>query len=203
MIQEEINKYLLAPGITLYKSTKKEVNSILSLVEPAIGQMWKPSQGVNTKTYENEINQSRKCFDHPVSNNSFGLEKVLFNAVDNWIQPKIDEYVKDYNVENIIAGPYIFIKYQNNDKFDWHIDDGKKYPRTVSVSAYLNDDYTGGEIEFKHFNISYKPEAGDVIIFSSSYPYLHRVVPVIEGTRYAIVNWYRYDGYPAEMSKNV
>jgi predicted 2-oxoglutarate/Fe(II)-dependent dioxygenase YbiX len=70
------------------------------------------------------------------------------------------------------------------------------FPRTVSLSFYVNDDFDGGEIEFQHFNISHKPTAGDIILFSSSYPYMHRVKPVTDGTRYAIVNWYRYKGFP-------
>ena len=81
------------------------------------------------------------------------------------------------------------------------MDDCAKFPRTVSVSAYLNDDYLGGEIEFPYFNISYKPKVGDILLFSSSFPYLHKVNQITSGTRYAVVNWYRFEGYPVSMEK--
>ena len=196
-----MDKIILAPGIVLYKSSPEQVKKLLDQVESAIGFRWNPARGVNTTTNSNEIVESRKCFDALLTeNNETFAEKELYKSVDSWIQDKVDDYVGMYSVETIEKGPYIFIKYQYNDKFDWHIDDGKKYPRTVSISAYLNDDYEGGEIEFNHFGISHKPTAGDIVIFSSSYPYMHRVKPVLSGTRYAVVNWYRYAGYPIEMS---
>jgi hypothetical protein len=195
-----MNKIILAPGIVLYKSNPDEVKKLLDQVEPALADNWKPAQGVNTETQSNEIVEARRCYDFPLSEHSYSEPlQELYRSIDSWIQEKIDDYTSTYSVERIEKGPYIFIKYQYNDKFDWHVDDGKKYPRTVSVSAYLNDDYEGGEIEFNHFGISHKPSAGDIVVFSSSYPYMHRVKPVISGTRYAVVNWYRYAGYPAEM----
>jgi hypothetical protein len=195
-----MNKIILAPGIVLYKSNPEEVKKLLDKVEPALADNWKSAQGVNTETQSNEIVEARRCYDFPLSEDSYSEPlQELYKSVDSWIKEKIDDYTSTYSVEQVEKGPYILIKYKYNDKFDWHIDDGKKYPRTVSVSAYLNDDYEGGEIEFNHFGISHKPSAGDIIVFSSSYPYMHRVKPVISGTRYAVVNWYRYAGYPVEM----
>jgi hypothetical protein len=193
-----MEKIILAPGIVLYKTKKEEANNILSLVEPSLKSRWKQAMAVNTETHENEIISSRSCFDYALSDQNYDNNlQNLYEIIDNWIQPKIDDYASSYFVEKIKKGPYIFLKYKDNDKFDWHVDDGQKYPRTVSVSAYLNDNYEGGEFEFQHFGISHKPEAGDIIVFSSSFPYLHRVKPVVSGTRYAVVNWYRYDGYPS------
>lgn len=196
-----MEKTILAPGIILYKTSSENVGKLLENVEPILGNRWNQSQGVNTETYSNEVNEHRKCYDSVLHKNE--VEKSaqdFYDSVDSWIQQCVDDYSLTYSVEKIEKGPYIFIKYQNSDKFDWHIDDGKKYPRTVSVSAYLNDGYEGGEIEFKHFGISHKPSAGDVVVFSSSHTYMHRVKPVLSGTRYAVVNWYRYSGYPEEMS---
>jgi hypothetical protein len=199
-----MDKIILAPGIVLYKSNTEEVKKLLDQVEPALKNNWKPAQGVNTTTNSNEVVEARKCYDCALTEfHQEPMAKSLYESIDSWIQEKVDDYAQTYSVEKLEKGPYIFIKYQYNDKFDWHIDDGKKYPRTVSVSAYLNDDYEGGEIEFNHFGISHKPTSGDIIVFSSSHPYMHRVKPVLSGTRYAIVNWYRYAGYPAEMSLNV
>lgn len=197
-----ISKEILAPGIVLYKTDLSVVQSILNKVEPAINGRWNVAKGVNTSTYNDEFNEARRCFDYPIDKNVSMLDnqlRDLFNETDNWIQPCIDEYVSSYSIEKVESGPYIYLKYGKSDKFDHHIDDGKKYPRTVSVSAYLNDDYDGGMLEFTHFNISHKPSAGDIVVFSSSFPYMHRVTPTLSGTRYAIVNWYRYQGYPLVM----
>jgi len=67
---------------------------------------------------------------------------------------------------------------------------------TVTLNAYLNDNYEGGEIVFlpddytresEHdadIVLSYKPKAGDIVVFPS---YLwHRTNPVLSGHRYNI-----------------
>jgi predicted 2-oxoglutarate/Fe(II)-dependent dioxygenase YbiX len=78
-----------------------------------------------------------------------------------------------------------------------------------TITMYLNDDYDGGEIDFRIFNsgendmrivgdrlvpidenygevpeIAYRPQAGDVIIFPSRPPFYHGVRRVTQGTKY-------------------
>jgi predicted 2-oxoglutarate/Fe(II)-dependent dioxygenase YbiX len=52
---------------------------------------------------------------------------------------------------------------------------------------YVNDNYEGGEIYFPRFDLEVKPEAGDLVIFPSTYIYEHASKPIISGTKYAIV----------------
>jgi predicted 2-oxoglutarate/Fe(II)-dependent dioxygenase YbiX len=61
----------------------------------------------------------------------------------------------------------------------------------MSTVYYFNDDYTGGEVIFPRFDIKYKPVANELLVFPSTYVYNHSVVPVVEGTRYAVVSWLR------------
>lgn len=53
-----------------------------------------------------------------------------------------------------------------------------------SMITYINEDYSGGEIEFPNQGITLKPEAGSVVIFPSTEPYLHKVNKIISGERY-------------------
>lgn len=195
-----MDKQILAPGIVLYKTNP---GTLLDLVKSSLEGRWNIAKGVNTTTHQDEINSARQCYDYAISNDAlYGQDetlKALYRETDSWIADKISDYVNHYSIEKVVEGPYIYLKYENSNKFDFHIDDGKKFPRTVSVSAYLNNDYEGGLIEFNHFGISHKPEIGDIVVFSASYPYMHRVTPVTSGVRYAVVNWYRYQGYPAVM----
>lgn len=52
------------------------------------------------------------------------------------------------------------------------------------VVAYLSN-FTGGEIIYPNIGITYKPEAGDVVIHSAFTPYEHGTLPVLSGVRYA------------------
>lgn len=193
------NFTILSPGIILYKTNKDLCDQIKDGIENTLKGRWNKAGVVNTDTYENDYqNESRRCFDYPLIKSEYNDDSInnLYDLVHMWVDPCLTHFVSYYGVERVVPGPYMVLKYGQSDKFDWHNDDGGKFPRTVSVSAYLNDDYSGGEIEFKHFNISHKPEKGDIIFFNSSFTYMHRVKPVIDGTRYAVVNWYRYSTYP-------
>lgn len=64
--------------------------------------------------------------------------------------------------------------------------------RLISTVSYLNDDYTGGEIEFKQSNALIKPDAGDIVFFASNYLFMHEVKPITSGTRYAMPHWYHH-----------
>jgi hypothetical protein len=81
------------------------------------------------------------------------------------------------------------LRYDETGHLPAHQDQGIS-SRVLSVLLYLNDDYEGGEIEFRHSGIKFKPEAGSVLFFPSNFLYVHEVYPVTRGPRYALPNWY-------------
>lgn len=93
---------------------------------------------------------------------------------------------------------YSFIrwnKYEQNKKMAPHWDaiktlfDGKeKGIPILTVLGSLNDDYEGGEfVMWDDFEI--KLNAGDIMVFPSTFLYPHRVEPVTSGNRYSWVSW--------------
>ena len=64
--------------------------------------------------------------------------------------------------------------------------------RLISTVSYLNDNYVGGEIEFRQSNVRIKPEAGSIVFFPSNFLYVHEIMPVTDGTRYAMPHWYHH-----------
>jgi predicted 2-oxoglutarate/Fe(II)-dependent dioxygenase YbiX len=73
-----------------------------------------------------------------------------------------------------------------------HHDHGFSYNCTVSLVAYLNDDYEGGELYFRLQGLNIKPKAGDLYIFPSTYMYPHQAKVVHKGTKYSIVTMLDY-----------
>lgn len=84
---------------------------------------------------------------------------------------------------------YNVLRYQGGQEYKSHYDGDTDTGRSVSAIVYLNNNFTGGEVEFVNFNVTIKPEPGMFLLFPSNYAYRHIAHPVSEGTKYAIVTW--------------
>jgi len=93
--------------------------------------------------------------------------------------------------------PAQLLQYKVGGKYDIHNDSEdivngqvkRICERDLTIIAYLNDNYAGGELEFPDWGVTFKPKAGDIIAFPSYIEYSHRVHPVTSGTRYCLVTW--------------
>jgi len=89
----------------------------------------------------------------------------------------------------------LFSRYEKGMSYGRHVDNalmGNEFLRSdVSFTLFLQSSstYKGGElvIESAYDELTYKLEAGSIIIYPSST--IHRVEPVIEGVRLAVVGW--------------
>jgi hypothetical protein len=61
--------------------------------------------------------------------------------------------------------------------------------RDISVLIYLNDNHSGGELDFKRLSYTLKPKAGMLVGFPSDVRYEHMAKPVISGRRYSLASW--------------
>jgi predicted 2-oxoglutarate/Fe(II)-dependent dioxygenase YbiX len=61
----------------------------------------------------------------------------------------------------------------------------------LTIVTYLNSDYEGGDFEYIIDNkiFTFKPTVNSSIMMDKKI--LHRVLPVINGTRYSLVTWFR------------
>jgi hypothetical protein len=67
------------------------------------------------------------------------------------------------------------------------------YKYNISVLMYPNDDYTGGEIIFPEYDLTFKPTPGSFILFPGNNNYKHIVSRVDSGVRYTMPSWYSFD----------
>jgi|TARA_R100001460_G_scaffold68935_2_gene109486 hypothetical protein len=108
-------------------------------------------------------------------------------------------YLKTTGAEDVFGVPsfhYTNLKIQKTLPTEgyhvWHIEHGPGYhnePRAFVFSIYLNDVEEGGETEFLHFSKRVKPKTGRIVIWPSSFPYLHRGNPPLSGKKYIITSW--------------
>jgi hypothetical protein len=111
----------------------------------------------------------------------------MFKEVDKCIW----DYRNQYDLPLFKHEPFSVLRYENNAEYHIHTDSSPQNGRVMSLIAYLNDGYVGGNLEFPLFNVNVQPEAGSVILFSSAFPYQHVAHPVTKGTKYSLVTWFQ------------
>ena len=137
----------------------------------------------NTNDGTNSINERRKSSVGWISDLGF-LNERLTN--------KLRESFNINGMEVTGLGNYQFTEYKEGEYFDWHTDaNNDAYrDRFASIVIQLNDTYKGGVLEIKNINgenVHIENKIGKLYMFNSRL--LHRVTPVVEGTRYSLVNW--------------
>lgn len=186
----------LAPGIMRFGFPEESARTLKGLIQNAMFHQWEPAQVLDGDAPSVNHN-ARNCFNY------FLTEKQLLchpqdpirrahESLANGIDAAIQFFRGRYSIVPVISHHTVLLRYEDGNMFHNHIDDHPKYPRVISVSVFLNDDFEGGELVFKEFGLKVSPKAGDIIIFCSGFPYMHQVLPVSNGIRYSVVKWYEY-----------
>jgi len=201
-----MNKEEIAPGIVVYSDVIPDSENLYKDIEEGMasaGFNWINASVKSGKEEDPMVNKNTRdtsTFGIPykgkIENASIQtMEDAFLNNINNIFFESFDPVEKDYMSEYGIFTDwhdiYGILKYGKGQQFTNHIDDHPSYHRRISTVYYLNDNYTGGEINFPRFGITFKPKANQMIVFPSTYVYNHSVSPVIEGERYAVVSWMR------------
>ncbi len=132
----------------------------------------------------------------------FGITKILRNA----IYRAAVEYCKIFPVAvECITGQTdgYLIRYLPGCDMGPHSDcnipykSGTLEPLTVSpafntltTSIFINDGYSGGDVSFRTWSITAKPEFGSALIYPSNFIGCHEVEEVSNGERWAFLSWF-------------
>jgi alkanesulfonate monooxygenase SsuD/methylene tetrahydromethanopterin reductase-like flavin-dependent oxidoreductase (luciferase family) len=98
---------------------------------------------------------------------------------------------KEYGVK-LKARNSRFAQWVHNDSKSIPINDmGRKDSNHLAGWVYLNDNYDGGELSFINQNLSFKPKAGDLVLYPGNVHYWHDVAPA-HGSRYIMPLWFDF-----------
>jgi len=199
------DKFEAVPGVVVYNNVMENpqqfIKDLEGLVE--IGQLqWSAGSTSDDAAYPGESKTINSVRDvHAISlpsldrNPELKSEGSAKTLLSSYLDEVLLPFVKDYQLDHRALAwnsneGWQLLKYGVGQHFVNHVDDSKMFPRTVSMSFYINDNYEGGEIEFPRFGLQIKPEPNQLVMFPSNYVYNHLVYPVTSGTRYAIVGWF-------------
>ena len=92
-----------------------------------------------------------------------------------------------------IGTRFHFRNYETDEEYKWHVDLHGKFKFILSAIFYLNDSFMGGETEFLNDNISVKPIKNSILVFPCGPYFIHKSIPVNEGTKNIIWSCFDYE----------
>jgi hypothetical protein len=182
---------ILAPGVVSFNVNRSLLNKILDGFKSCDSDLWEPSKIISEAMSNTPPSKTIRNSDAISLKNNFpDLNKQLEFEISNILF----EYRINYSDSDIHINSredFTGLRYSPGGYYNIHSDTSKHMYRTVSCLVYLNpEEYEGGETFFKYFNLNYKPSKPTVLIFPSAYIYAHSAMPVFNGNKYAITNWY-------------
>ena len=136
---------------------------------------------------------------------AFGLPADFFNSFKNKIKEVCEKAMStelsevSYHAQKWIEGAFASFHSDNSDA------DGNPtaFERSkYAAFVYLNDDFAGGKLNFKNYDISIQPETGMLAVFAGGHGNEHEVTKVKSGTRYTIGSfWDNADAIYTEEQK--
>jgi predicted 2-oxoglutarate/Fe(II)-dependent dioxygenase YbiX len=191
-------KEILDKDICIYKNVIKDSDKILEELFEIFNRSdvsWVQAT-INNHEYNKDL-RSCKVFSLYIDQKEYSnpehvkLKTMLNAKINKILSPYILDYLSNVDIKIKTKEAWEFLQYSETEKLEWHSDHGDPHPCLISFVLYFNDDYEGGEIQFKDYigSSPYKPEAGSLIIFPSDPKYLHRVLPVLSGTKIAAISF--------------
>jgi hypothetical protein len=109
--------------------------------------------------------------------------KLRSKCISDMLLP-IQQYMSAYNIEHMVPKKnFITVsKLRWFSSMEEHVDDKEIQSDNFICMAYINDNFTGGELSFPDLGLKYSPIAGDIIIYQSKEK--HAVLDLTYGTRY-------------------
>ena len=83
------------------------------------------------------------------------------------------------------------LRYDKDIEYEVRVDPHLHNARLLTAHMFLNDDFTGGQIEFPYHDITVQPKAGTLVVFPPSWSYSFTAHPVKDGEKHVLLTWYR------------
>jgi len=152
---------------------------------------------------ENQENSVRKKIDSLFYETTSLYLKENSISLNSWI-------FQGWNMAKYVPNPEDHPSYVMHHHTDFQREKSYQPGIKFGVTAvfYLNDNYEGGEVEYRFVedeslqvvseDYTYKPGAGDVVVFLSGHPHYHGVRAVNSGEKYIIRTYWRFnqDAHP-------
>jgi PKHD-type hydroxylase len=164
--------------------TDKEIEKIIQLGDTFPKQTAQTGGGADGRESKNRISEIAWITETPES-------EWLYSRITD-LAMTANANMWNYDIWGYHDSLQYTTYYDAGGHYDWHADVGPNMSnRKLSCVIQLTDpsEYEGGELQFQGSSgvVSLPKEKGMVVFFSSFV--LHRVTPVLTGTRKSLVTW--------------
>jgi predicted 2-oxoglutarate/Fe(II)-dependent dioxygenase YbiX len=137
---------------------------------------------------DGDVSQARNCYDSRLNKKFDGS---MYESVGKILQQYQNDFTYFTTGLNTEDTGYQHLLYKGSEKGEYksHVDHMDLYPRVLSCSIILNDNYDGGDFSFFEGGHIIKKKAGSAVVFPSNFCFPHAVTPVTNGDRHAIITW--------------
>lgn len=197
----EIRVDNVAPCVSVYKNIF-DAKNFIELIEAEAQEKWPYIFWEHSGTGDGTVSNYRMSFqmsldplsspDIPEDNRMRPISDIL-QSIWGPINECIYEYRNRHSLQLERDEGLRVLKYSGGAEYRAHYDAGPGVPRVLSLVAWLNDDYDGGQLEFPFFNTTIQPSAGGMVIFPANFAYTHYAHPVGENNndiKYSLVTWF-------------
>jgi len=108
-------------------------------------------------------------------------------------------YKKSVDLYDVAINPFNksalhIVKFVKGFYLEPHVDTLSYEGNHIASVYYINDDYSGGEINFPDHKLEIKPKPNSLIIFPGNENYLHEVREILDNNRYSSAMWFQFAG---------
>ena len=196
-------------GSVSWSATPEQLDNDILLIRdaiPRLGQLYEviekheglfetsPVVSDNEDTYDRDHRNSDSiCLSAKTCPDDLVLYELLCRSVEASFVTAYRQLVNEHAIVHTNSG-YSLLRYQEGGFFREHVDVMRDHPvlghRRLSVIAFCNDDFDGGELVFPRQGITIKPELGMMVIFPSGFTHPHESTEITRGTKYSIASWF-------------
>jgi hypothetical protein len=194
-----VEKQELAPGIVVYKNVIDLDLDFIDEIESAVTLGTLAWAKAEVRSLDSDAVDSKLRDCSTIGIPFMGIADIaspadfFINEISEvfrfFFAPVEQDYMQTYGI--LFSEHYNFeiVKYEKGQMFSNHIDDHPTFHRRISTIFGFNDNYSGGEVYFPNFNLSYKIGANEMLIFPSTYVYNSSIIEVTEGSKYEVLSW--------------
>lgn len=167
-----------------------ECRELVSLADSLEGERFKMRDRARNMAIT--LDPTRVCEWMKLGDSQQLLDDLVARAFEVQIIPATGQSIDWYEQPQLL-------RYTSGNFYQYHVDAyylvpekkawRKAVDRDISLLVYLNDNFKGGELEFKRFSYSLRPRAGMLVWFPSDMRYEHMAKSVTSGCRYVVVSW--------------